>query len=292
MDGILNVFKPAGMSSASLVLNIRIISGEDKAGHTGTLDPNAMGVLPVCLGKATRLIEYMDRPHKTYRCEALLGTVTDTQDIWGNVVSRNPVNVSREKVEEALMSFQGDTLQIPPAYSAVWVDGRRMYSYARRGEEIILEGRSINVSDIRLLDFDGSRVMFDVSCSRGTYVRTICHDLGAKLGCGAAMSFLLRTSACGYELKDALSLEQFAAMSPEERDASLRPMDSAVADMPRFDISESQREYFMNGDERFFIGCRPVQKPDTLYAIYCDGVLLGIAKSNDKRRVKPYKVLK
>ncbi len=292
MDGILNVFKPAGMSSASLILNLRIISGEDKAGHAGTLDPNAMGVLPVCFGKATRLIEYMDRSHKSYRCEALLGRATDTQDIWGNVVSEKEVCVSRRQVEEALATFQGDITQIPPAYSAVWVDGRRMYSYARSGVDVKLEGRPINISKIELLDFSEGRVLFDVSCSRGTYVRTICHDLGEKLGCGACMSFLLRTSACSFELKDSVSLEELAALSKEEIGARLLPMESAVSDLESFSITPAQAVYFMNGDERFFRGCFFRQKPDRIYAVYCEGRLLGIARSDEKRRVKPYKVLK
>ena len=205
MDGLLVINKPAGSTSHDCIAVLRGITGIRKLGHTGTLDPNATGVLPVCMGKATKLIEYMDAGFKSYRAGIRFGTETDTQDIWGKELERTgsaALPASFKEVSEALGDFLGEQLQTPPADSAVFVNGRRAYDIARSGGTPELEARKITVSSIELLSYDPEKGegVFDISCSRGTYVRTICSDLGKKLGCGACLCSLVRTSACGFTL--------------------------------------------------------------------------------------------
>ena len=217
-DGILNINKPAGMTSHDVIGDLRRLLGMKKIGHTGTLDPMATGVLPICLGKATRVAEYMDMDFKTDRCTMSLGVVTDTQDIWGEVLElRDTTGITEAAVRAAFMPFRGEISQLPPMYSAVRIDGRRLYDYARAGETDVVADRVqprrvyIRSLDIELIDFAADsnvkKVTFVVECSKGTYIRTICQGVGQALGCGAAMESLCRIAGGAFRIEDAVSLD-------------------------------------------------------------------------------------
>ena len=296
MDGIIVINKPAGYTSHDCIAIMRGITGIRKMGHTGTLDPNATGVLPVCLGKATKLIEYMDTSAKTYVAGIRFGTVTDTQDIWGSEdetelpkSERKPVPHSAAEIEEALRSFEGDIQQIPPSYSAVFVNGRRAYDIARSGEKPALSPRNVTVYSAKLLDYDkrSCEGKLSIRCSRGTYVRTICHDLGIRLGCGACMSFLTRTEACGFTISDALDLEEARNMSAEDVLKRAFPLGRALGDMPRLSLDEQRAEKYLNGmtlkmDPEGYEQGKPL-------AVFCGDELIGISKFI-KDSLRPVKV--
>ena len=206
------------MTSHDVIGDLRRLLGMKKIGHTGTLDPMATGVLPICLGKATRVAEYMDMDFKTYRCTMSLGVVTDTQDIWGEVLElRDTTGITEAAVRAASMPFRGEISQLPPMYSAVRIDGRRLYDYARAGETDVVADRVqprrvyIRSLDIELIDFAADsnvkKVTFVVECSKGTYIRTICQDVGQALGCGAAMESLCRIAGGAFRIEDAVSLD-------------------------------------------------------------------------------------
>jgi tRNA pseudouridine55 synthase len=210
MNGIINVLKPAGMTSHDVVNAMRRLTGFKRIGHTGTLDPMAVGVLPICINSATRIIEYLNDDIKRYRCEMQLGIETDTQDIWGTVLKEIQTLVSEEDIKSASAELIGWITQVPPAYSAVHVDGRRLYEYARAGIEVEAKGRLVQIHELKIIriDMTAKTVLFDISCSKGTYIRTICTEIGRRLNCGAVMSFLVRTGSGGFNLADALTLEE------------------------------------------------------------------------------------
>jgi tRNA pseudouridine55 synthase len=212
MDGVINVLKPPGMTSHDVVNYIRRLAGIKKAGHTGTLDPGAAGVLLVCCGKATRLIEYLDHD-KRYRAEITFGITSSTGDSFGKLQERDiPEGFSKELVSRVLPSFTGRISQVPPMTSAVRHRGKKLYELARQGVVVERKARKVKVYAIDIARwYDGGhrpRALLDISCSAGTYIRVLCHDIGEKLGCGAYMSFLLRTGAGGYSLNSALTLEE------------------------------------------------------------------------------------
>ena len=191
MDGIINVYKEKGFTSHDVVAKLRGILRMKKIGHTGTLDPAAEGVLPVCLGKGTRLCDMLTDKTKTYRAVLLLGQETDTQDTTGVVQAEYPVHVTEEEVRKAIVSFLGDYMQIPPMYSALKVNGKKLYELARQGKEVEREARPVQILDIQIESIDLPRATFFVTCSKGTYIRTLCYDIGRKLGCGGCMESLL-----------------------------------------------------------------------------------------------------
>ena len=208
MDGIINVYKEKGFTSHDVVAKLRGILRMKKIGHTGTLDPAAEGVLPVCLGKGTRLCDMLTDKTKTYRAVLLLGQETDTQDTTGVVQAEYPVHVTEEEVRKAIVSFLGDYMQIPPMYSALKVNGKKLYELARQGKEVERQARPVQILDIQIESIDLPRATFFVTCSKGTYIRTLCYDIGRKLGCGGCMESLLRTRVDRVELKDSLTLSQ------------------------------------------------------------------------------------
>ncbi len=212
-DGILNINKPQGVTSHDVVRDLRRLLGVKKIGHTGTLDPMATGVLPVCIGRATRITEYTDLDFKKYRCTLRLGLVTDTQDIWGEILEENSTAaITTEAVREAFSAFRGKIMQKPPMYSAVRVAGRRLYDYARAGETVEIKEREVYIKslEIETMDFahdsDIKKVTFTVECSKGTYIRTICEDVGRSLGCGATMESLARLASGRFKIEDAIDL--------------------------------------------------------------------------------------
>ena len=206
--GLINVYKEPGHTSFHVVAALRSILGQKKIGHTGTLDPEAEGVLLVCLGNGTRLVEMLEDRSKEYRCRMLLGTTTDTEDTTGEVLSEKAVECNEEQIRECIMSFEGGYDQIPPMYSALKVGGKRLYELAREGVVIERKPRHMELSSIVIEEINLPYVTFTVACSKGTYIRSLCRDIGEKLGCGGCMDHLLRTRVSSFMLEDSLKLDE------------------------------------------------------------------------------------
>ncbi len=281
MNGLINLLKPAAMSSNDCVMNLRRFAGEKKIGHAGTLDPNAAGVLPLALGKATRLIEYMEAAGKEYFCICRFGLISDTQDIWGRVEHTGAAMPSEEAVRAALESFRGVISQLPPKFSALKVGGQRAYDLARAGRSFELEARPVTIKEIKLIKYlqESGELRFRLSCSKGTYVRTICADLGEKLCCGAVMTYLLRTASGGFELADAVTLEELLE-GPEAVERHLKPLDLAVSSLKRAETpSEDREKAFFNGLS-FYLNTAGTYDEGEICAVYGAEGLLGTAKAS------------
>lgn len=251
MDGILNVIKPPGMTSFDVVAHLRGLTGTKKIGHAGTLDPLAAGVLPVCVGKATRAIEFLMDKDKLYRAELTLGVTTDTQDSSGKILAKVRPECTDADIQTAVSSFVGTYLQEPPMYSAIRVGGKRLYDLARNGVKVEREKRSVTIYSADIADIDrndGVRVIFDIHCSKGTYIRTLCADIGDRLGCGGHMSFLLRKRAGPFDIKSAVTLEDLRerkkAGSLEEAAVSV---DAVFENFEKIRLDESTEKKFLNG---------------------------------------------
>lgn len=214
-SGIINVYKEKGFTSFDVVAKLRGILKTKKIGHTGTLDPDAEGVLPVCIGRATKVCDILTDKDKVYEAVMLLGVETDTQDTSGEVLKELPVEVSEEAVKEAILSFVGEYAQVPPMYSALKVNGKKLYELAREGKTVERKARNVQIFSIEILEMDLPRVRMSVHCSKGTYIRTLCHDVGQKLGCGGCMDKLLRTKVGVFELADTLKLAEIDALAKE-----------------------------------------------------------------------------
>ena len=207
-SGIINVYKEKGFTSFDVVAKLRGILKTKKIGHTGTLDPDAEGVLPVCIGRATKVCDILTDKDKVYEAVMLLGVETDTQDTSGEVLKELPVKVSEDAVKEAILSFVGEYAQVPPMYSALKVNGKKLYELAREGKTVERKARNVQIFSIEILEIDLPRVRMSVHCSKGTYIRTLCHDVGQKLGCGGCMDKLLRTKVGVFKLADTLKLAE------------------------------------------------------------------------------------
>lgn len=218
IHGVLNVYKEKGYTSHDVVAKLRGIVGQKKIGHTGTLDPDATGVLPVCLGKATKLCDMLTDKNKTYETVLLLGQVTDTQDTSGSVLARKTTDyLTEEQVKEVIEEFVGVYEQIPPMYSALKVNGKKLYELARQGIEIERKARPVQIYGIHIKEMDLPRVKMEVTCSKGTYIRTLCHDIGKKLQCGGCMEELIRTRVSRFCIDDSFSLEQIVRLQEENK---------------------------------------------------------------------------
>lgn len=214
-SGIINVYKEKGFTSFDVVAKLRGILKTKKIGHTGTLDPDAEGVLPVCIGRATKVCDILTDKDKVYEAVMLLGVETDTQDTTGEILKKLPVEESESVVKEAILSFVGEYAQIPPMYSALKVNGKKLYELAREGKTVERKARNVQIFSIEILEMDLPRVRMSVHCSKGTYIRTLCHDIGQKLGCGGCMEKLLRTKAGIFELADTLKLAEIDVLAKE-----------------------------------------------------------------------------
>lgn len=254
MDGIINVYKEAGFTSHDVVAKLRGILRQKKIGHTGTLDPDAVGVLPVCLGKATKVCELLAGEDKSYHAVCRLGIETDTQDISGKVLrSCDYGMVTEEGLHSVVRSFIGETWQIPPMYSACKVNGRKLYELAREGKSIERKPRKITISDIQLSEINLSKGSFamDVTCSKGTYIRTLCHDIGQALGTAAVMEHLTRTRVSVFHLKDAMKLaeiEAYMRQSQEALAAKVMPIDALFPNYARYQINAAGVSLLHNGN--------------------------------------------
>ncbi len=249
IDGILNVYKERGWTSHDVVAKLRTVLHQKKIGHTGTLDPEAEGVLPVCLGKATKVCGLLTDHSKTYRAVLLLGVTTDTQDLAGTVLGRKPVLSTEAEVSACISGFIGTQEQLPPMYSALRVNGRRLYELARQGIEMERRPRTITVEQIRLERMELPEVEFTVSCSKGTYIRTLCHDIGQRLGCGGAMKSLLRTRVGPFGVKDSLTIEELVRLQAEGRvPEAVLPVDSVFSYLPYIRLDGSAERLVRNGN--------------------------------------------
>lgn len=238
-SGIIIINKPAGWTSMDVCAKLRGIFHEKRVGHAGTLDPMATGVLPVFVGQATKAVSFAESGEKEYLARLRLGLTTDTQDTTGTVLSELPVTVTEEDLRAVLPRFTGEIEQIPPMYSAVKVQGRKLYELARKGAEVERKPRAVTIFALELLEQTGkNEYALRVRCSKGTYIRTLCHDIGAVLGCGGAMSALERTMAAGFTLSEAVTLEQVQA----QKEALLRPTDSLFRSYGAYHIADAETE--------------------------------------------------
>lgn len=219
INGIINVYKEKGFTSHDVVAKMRGILKIKKIGHTGTLDPDAIGVLPVCIGKGTKLVDFITDKDKTYEAVLKLGITTDTQDITGMVQTTSPVNVEFERIREVIMSYIGEYDQLPPMYSAIKINGKKLYELARQGKEVERERRRVVIHNIRILNYNPNEheVTMSVDCSKGTYIRTLLHDIGSDLTCGGTMKSLIRTAVGNFKLEDALKLSEIETLVKEEK---------------------------------------------------------------------------
>lgn len=245
MFGFLNVNKPKGMTSHDVVAVLRKITGIKQIGHTGTLDPFAVGVLPVCIGKATRLIEYLN-DDKEYIASVQFGKNTDTYDLDGSVTGSFDKKITRSELESILPEFTGEILQKPPIYSAVKVNGRKLYDYARKGETAEIKERKVNISKLDLIDFDKENQIAGlcIACSKGTYIRSVAYDIGAALNCGAYLSALTRTKAGAFTIDNTISLDDLPEASDVEK-YLVNPLD--VLEYPKITLSEEEKERVSHG---------------------------------------------
>lgn len=278
MTGFICIDKPQNMTSFTAANRARAILGCKKAGHTGTLDPMATGVLPIALSGATRFIELLPTAEKGYTARVRLGVTTDTLDITGTVLSESAVQVTPAQIEEAALSFLGESMQTPPMYSALSKDGVRLYELARRGETVERAQRKIRISALTVSDFSENEFTLCVTCSAGTYIRSLADDIGQKLGCGAALSALRRTAANGFTLKDCISIDELEAL----RDAGkvqehIFPVDACLSAYPEITVTAPQAVRFQNGGELFLNRIGSPKKG--VYRIYApDRRFLGLGE--------------
>lgn len=287
MNGIILVDKPQGWTSHDVVAKLRGIYQQRRIGHSGTLDPMATGVLAVFLGRGTRAVELCENDEKEYVAELLLGTVTNTQDITGEVLEQQTVNVSQPQLEQVLETFIGPQQQIPPMYSAVKIGGKKLYELARKGQNVERKPRNIVIRELELQRFDGKTAQLRVVCSKGTYIRTLCHDIGAALGVGGCLLSLRRTRAGRFSLADCVTLEEIQqAREQGNHMALLRPVDSLFACYPALYLGEKETLRCKNGAENAIPGM-----PDGDYRVYGPGnefLMLGKSQNGVLRTVKSF----
>ncbi len=249
LNGIISIYKEAGYTSHDVVAKMRGICRQKKIGHTGTLDPQATGVLPVCLGSGTKLCDMLTEKEKEYKAVMLLGVTTDTQDTTGRVLSEKTVTVTEEQVEQACRSFLGKYQQVPPMYSALKVNGKKLYELAREGKEVERKAREVEILDLQILSVQLPRVEFLVRCTKGTYIRTLCTDIGEKLGCGACMESLLRTKVGSFDLEHSVTLSQLEDLRDEGRvDSVLFPVEKAFEQTAFLTVKEEFSKLLHNGN--------------------------------------------
>lgn len=287
MDGLINVLKPPGMTSHDVILHLRRLFGIQRIGHTGTLDPGAAGVLPVCVGQGTKVAEFLMGHHKRYRGEMVLGIRTDTYDAGGKVLQREePVSVDHGQLEKVFRSFVGEIRQVPPMISALHYRGKRLYQLAREGKTVKREARRVNVYSLEILkveeDLSYPRILFEIFCSKGTYVRSICAEIGEKLGCGAYLSFLVRTASGPFKIEDALTLEEIEELWKKGDHSFFLPVDYGLQEIPALTVKERAVKNVVNGTLLAPSGIKGVlgnNNPPHLVRLYSpEGIFLAIGE--------------
>ena len=253
MNGIINVYKEKGYTSHDVVAILRKIAGQKKIGHTGTLDPDATGVLPVCLGRATKVCDLLTDHDKTYETVLLLGKTTDTQDISGEILKEHPTeHLNEAEVIKVIENFKGTYDQIPPMYSALKVNGKKLYELAREGKTVERKSRKVTIYQIHIKKIQLPRVRMEVTCSKGTYIRTLCHDIGNRLGTGGCMEELTRTKVGRFELKDSLKLEELSDLAQNGRlEDALIPLDQMFSELQSVVPAEKYISKAYNGNDFF-----------------------------------------
>lgn len=295
-EGVINIYKEKGYTSHDVVAKLRGILRQKKIGHTGTLDPDAEGVLLVCLGKATKLCDMLTERDKTYRAVMLLGRETDTQDTTGTTISEAPVpdGISEEEISQAVLSFQGEYAQVPPMYSALKVGGKKLYELAREGKEVERAARPVTIHHIEVESIVLPRVVMTVSCSKGTYIRTLCHDIGIKLGYGACMESLLRTRVGRFGLESSLRLDEVERLRDEGALMShVLPIDAMFDSYPALTVSKEGDRLVHNGNQ--FppdLLAAPESVKDTPIRVYdSQGTFIGVYEYRAEGQVyRPVKI--
>ena len=289
LNGILLIDKPHGMTSNQVLQRAKRILQACKAGHTGSLDPIATGLLPLCFGEATKVSQFMLDADKQYWVRIKLGESTTTYDIEGEVVSTGAVNVDRRQIEKALKSFTGTISQLPPMYSAVKQGGQALYKLAREGKEVERNPREVTVYRIDILDFDGEYLELEILCSKGTYVRTIAHDLGQVLGCGAHVVELRRLGVGDFRIDEAVDLEDIEELqSPDEIERLLLPVDEALLGLPDVTLTSLATHYLLQGQP---VTARHGQEPGLVRLYSDENAFLGMGEVLDDGRVAPKRLM-
>ena len=276
MNGIIIIDKPQEWTSNDVVSRLRRVFNTRRIGHGGTLDPMATGVLPVFVGRATRGVEFFEHAEKVYETTIRFGLTTDTEDITGKVLTETQVSLTEEALLAVLPKFRGDILQVPPMYSAIKVNGQKLYDLARKGREVERQPRPITIHELELLAFSGNEARLRVRCSKGTYIRTLCKDIGEALGCGGCMAALRRVQAGEYTLEGSIPLRRLLDISEAGEDVEhlLRPVDTMFASHERLALNEKQARLVKNGNA-FASDC-----PDGTYRVYApDGEFLALCKA-------------
>ena len=287
MIGILNILKPTGMTSHDVVSAVRKILNMKKVGHAGTLDPNVAGVLVICIGKATKFSEYLMNGDKEYVCELILGQSTDTQDSYGTVIEKSDKNtVTKEELCEVMKEFIGDLIQIPPAYSAVKLNGKKLYEYARQNITVEKQGRPINIKDIKLLKFNGSSALIKVKCSKGTYMRTLCNDIGNRLGTLGHMGILVRTESKGLHILNSVNLNQVKFLADNNRLHECLILVEEIYKLNKIYIDENHYDRLIAGNE---VPAKIIISDE--FYVYCRNKLIGLGKKVDENTIKIDKML-
>lgn len=288
MDGVIVINKPADFTSFDVVAVMRGVAKTKKVGHTGTLDPMATGVLPLLFGSATKAQSLLPDSTKEYEAEFKLGLTTDTLDVWGTVQSEKPVNVTQQDIQNILPEFTGDILQLPPMYSAVQQDGKRLYELARQGIVVQREKRQVNISLLQLLEYNENTHTgkLRIACSKGTYIRTLIDDIGVRLNCGGIMTSLCRTRACGYTLNDAVTLEQAKQLGNEGAlDSVLKDISLLFNVYRQVNVSLPQAKRFCNGGQLDLSRLRisNLQDAEVLRVCTYEGRFIGLGKVEQEK---------
>jgi tRNA pseudouridine55 synthase len=296
IHGIINVYKEKGYTSHDVVARLRRILGQKKIGHTGTLDPDAEGVLPVCLGKATKVCDLLTDKDKTYQAILLLGQSTDTQDTSGEVLESHEVTSTIKEVYEAIQSFKGDYDQVPPMYSALKVNGKKLYELAREGKTVERKARKVQIHEIKIHEILLPRVSMTVTCSKGTYIRTLCHDIGEKLGCGGCMEQLLRTQVGSFSIEDSLRLDEIEILKDiGQLEEHITPVEEMFSMYPAVRVKEEHQKLLNNGNplySRQMERSTSLPEKDGKVRVYgCDGSFYAIYEYLKKEnRFRPVKM--
>ncbi len=294
MNGILNLYKPSGITSHTAVSIVKRVFGVKKAGHTGTLDPMASGVLPILVGNAVKLSEYMICDDKKYKATLRLGITTDTEDTTGNILTQSENIPDKEDIQSAVMSFKGEYIQTPPMYSAIKKDGKKLYELARSGKDVEREARRVVIDEIEIHSIEGNECVFSVSCSKGTYIRTLCADIGKKLGCGGVMAALERESAGGFDIKDSLTLEGLKEFDRDQLESSLISIEDFFSSLEKVRLNPFFSTLAMNGAHVFLSKINKKLAPSQRVLLYNSDdrffALGEVMQIDGKDAVKPIKM--
>lgn len=277
MKGIINFFKPKGMTSHDAVNFFRKLLGTKRIGHTGTLDPNATGVLPICIGKATRVSEYFNEMDKEYIGELTLGMKTDTQDIDGKVMEVSHNKVSEDQIIDSFNRFKGEISQVPPMYSAVRHEGKKLYELAREGKIVERKARNVHIRELNILkNYNNKEIIFYTKCSKGTYIRTLCNDIGEDLQTFGFMSYLIRVGVGDFKIEDSYGKEYLSSLQKDEIYGLLEPMDLALTHMDEIIVDDHLYNKLTNGVRIPLLNSNYLE--NTNYRIYCRNKFIGIGK--------------